>query len=119
MRTVAQPAFLQSKHYHRRGSVIPLVAVSTTTLLAFTALTIDVGLIYHVRAELQRTADAAALAAASELGPRARSNPLARARMTAPITRLRNTVLNEPLRIDPATDVIFGHAHWAGRQIRI
>jgi len=111
MRTVAQPAFLQSKHYHRRGSVIPLVAVSTTTLLAFTALTIDVGLIYHVRAELQRTADAAALAAASELGAKGADNPLARARMTAADYALRNTVLNEPLRIDPATDVIFGHAH--------
>jgi hypothetical protein len=49
----------------RRGAVIALVAVAGTVLLGFAALTIDLGHLYVARAELQRAADAAALAAAT------------------------------------------------------
>jgi len=49
----------------RRGTVIPLVAVCLVVILGFAALTIDVGQMYLTRAELQRAADAAALAGAS------------------------------------------------------
>jgi len=45
--------------------VVALVAVAGTVLLGFAALTIDLGYLYVARTELQRTADAAALAAAS------------------------------------------------------
>ena len=51
----------------RRASVTVLTCVSMTVLLGFAALAIDVGMLYDVRVELQRTADAAALAGASEL----------------------------------------------------
>jgi hypothetical protein len=49
----------------RRGHVVVLAAVSLTLLIGFAALAIDLGQIYVVRAELQRAADAAALAGAS------------------------------------------------------
>lgn len=51
----------------RRGAVAALVLVTIFVLLGFAALTVDVGLIYNTRAELQRTADAAALAGALRL----------------------------------------------------
>ena len=51
----------------RRGAVVVLLAVASTVIFGFAALTIDIGSMYIVRTELQRTADAAALAAARHL----------------------------------------------------
>ena len=51
----------------RKGTAIVMVAVSSTALIGFAALAVDLGMLYNVRAELQRTADASALAAAYKL----------------------------------------------------
>jgi len=51
----------------RRGAVLVLAAVTIVMLIAFLAFAVDVGYIEVVRSELQRSADAAALAAAWEL----------------------------------------------------
>lgn len=51
----------------RRGNIVALTAISTTMLLGFTALAVDVGIMYNARTELQRTADAAALAGVTQL----------------------------------------------------
>ncbi len=51
----------------RRAAAIMMTAVSTSVLLGFAALAIDVGMLYNVRTELQRTADAAALAGGQKL----------------------------------------------------
>lgn len=51
----------------RRGVVVVQVAVLLTVLLGFVALTVDVGLMYNTKAELQAAADAAALAGAATL----------------------------------------------------
>ncbi len=48
-----------------RGVAIVQVALALAILLGMSALAIDVGMLYEVRTELQRTADAAALAGAS------------------------------------------------------
>ena len=48
----------------RRGTVVVFTAVSFTVLIGFAALAIDVGYAYAVQAQLQRNADAAALAGA-------------------------------------------------------
>ncbi|MCH8912197.1 MAG: hypothetical protein IIA33_01390 [Planctomycetes bacterium] len=48
----------------RRGTVVVFTAVSFTVLIGFAALAIDVGYAYSVQAQLQRNADAAALAGA-------------------------------------------------------
>jgi len=50
----------------RRGNILVITAVLMTVLMAFLALAVDLGYLFSVRAELQRTADAAAMAAAGE-----------------------------------------------------
>lgn len=47
-----------------RGQMVPMVALSITTLMGFMALAIDVGVLFHVRREVQIAADAAAAAGA-------------------------------------------------------
>lgn len=107
------------KHYrHRRATVAALVAVSTTGLIGFVALAVDVGVLYNAKAELQRSADAAALAAAAELGL-AGDDPLDRARVVAQDYANRNVVLNQGTGLS-ATDLVFGQAYiddWTGRYI--
>jgi hypothetical protein len=55
------------KRRRERGQALVIFALGASILLTFTALTTDVGLILHERRELQKTADAAALAGAQEL----------------------------------------------------
>ncbi len=54
-----------NRSHRRRGTVIAQVTVSTTVLLGFAALAVDVGQLFSVEAELQRAADSSALAGAS------------------------------------------------------
>lgn len=54
-------------HRRRRGNVLALTTVLMVVLIAFVALAVDVGYLLNVRSELQRTADAAAIAACWEL----------------------------------------------------
>ena len=54
-------------NWARRASAMPLVAVVCPVLLAFAALSVDIGALYDAKAELQRCADAAALAGAGAL----------------------------------------------------
>lgn len=51
----------------RRGAAAVFVAVSVTALVGVAALAIDVGVLYNARSELQRAADASALAGAEKL----------------------------------------------------
>lgn len=57
-------ANLDRNPIRRRGTVVVFTAVSFTVLIGFAALAIDVGYAYAVQAQLQRNADAAALAGA-------------------------------------------------------
>lgn len=93
----------------RRGAVAAQVAVSLTTLVGFMALAVDVGVMYNSKAELQRTADAAALAAAAELGDYSQGDPLSMAVTVAGNYASTNQVLNAPLGLS-ADDVVFGRA---------
>lgn len=64
MKTVSeyrQPA------YRRRGVTAVLVLVCLATIIAFAAITVDVGAMYNTRGDMQRTADAAAMSAAMAL----------------------------------------------------
>jgi Flp pilus assembly protein TadG len=58
---------IHSRFARRRGSVLALTAVLMVVLIAFLAMAIDVGYLYTMRAELQRSADSAAIAATWEL----------------------------------------------------
>lgn len=51
----------------RRGAVAVFVMVSMVALIGFAALTVDLGMMYGTRGDLQRTADSAALAGAIRL----------------------------------------------------
>jgi Flp pilus assembly protein TadG len=58
---------MKRSNSRRKGNVLVMTALLMTVLIAFLAFAIDVGYVYAVRAELQRSADAAAIAAAWEL----------------------------------------------------
>ncbi len=66
-RTSRSRCTLVSRARRRRGSALPLVAVCMPVVIGFAALAVDVGYLYDARAQLQRTADATALAGASVL----------------------------------------------------
>lgn len=57
----------QTRSDKRRAVTAALVIITLPVLIAFAALTIDVGALYNTRADLQRAADAAALAGVSAL----------------------------------------------------
>jgi hypothetical protein len=59
-----QRDILSRRRHHERGQTIILVAISLVSLLAMAALAIDIVTLYAARSEMQRAADAAALAAA-------------------------------------------------------
>lgn len=110
MRGVVRTIRVRPRDHRRRGTVVPLVAVSMVTLVGFAALAIDVGMLYDARAELQRTADATAMAAAAELGASTEGDSMTNARAAAVDYATRNQVLNAPVGLDEATDIIFGFA---------
>jgi len=59
----------------RRGAIAVYAAIMMVVILAAAAFALDVGMICMAKAELQRTADAAALAATSELLYRLKEQP--------------------------------------------
>jgi|HubBroStandDraft_2_1064218.scaffolds.fasta_scaffold18570_2 hypothetical protein len=59
-----QRDILSRRRHHERGQTIILVAISLVSLLAMAALAIDIVTLYVARSEIQRAADAAALAGA-------------------------------------------------------
>ncbi len=98
-----------ARRARRRGAVVVQVAIAMTALMGFSALAIDVSMMYNARTELQRAADAAALAAASALGDYSQGNPLATARELAAEFAGSNTVLTAGVQLD-TSDVVFGRA---------
>jgi Flp pilus assembly protein TadG len=62
-----QNKFLSRHRHHERGQTILLVAISIVSLLAMAALAIDIVTLYVARSEIQRAADADALAAAKAI----------------------------------------------------
>src|SRR5688500_13904492 len=55
------------RRHRRKGNILVLAAVMMVVMIAFVAFAVDVGYLYTCRNELQRSADAAAIAAAWEL----------------------------------------------------
>lgn len=53
--------------HSRRGNVLVMTCLLMVAMIAFVAMAVDIGYLYTVRNELQRTADASAIAAAWEL----------------------------------------------------
>ncbi len=62
---MAPYAHAKGERYRRRAIIAVQVGVMMVVLLGLAALTVDLGALFNARADLQRTADAAALAGAS------------------------------------------------------
>lgn len=93
----------------RRAAVAVQVAVSLTLLTGFAGLTIDVGAMYSAKSDLQRAADAAALAAASQLAAFDQGDPQSLARDLAEEYVSKNIVFGQQLSL-AQSDVEFGRA---------
>ncbi|GJM24020.1 MAG: hypothetical protein DHS20C16_04350 [Phycisphaerae bacterium] len=93
----------------RRAAVAIQVAVSMTAIIGFAALSIDVGSMYNAKGDLQRTADAAALAAASKLAAYNEGDPTTLARAEAISFAQKNDVFGRGVTLDNS-DVEFGRA---------
>ena len=107
--------------FSRRAAVVPLVAISGTLLMGFAALAIDVSVLYNVRTETQRSADAGALAGAWKLlnedrlkGGSAMDAVVCTARSTASSVATGNKVFGTNPMVDPnpgnspSGDVVLG-----------
>ena len=102
---------LQSHESRKKGTVIAMVAVLTPVLVGSAALAIDVGLIVNAKADLQRAADAGAIAGAIALSHAGLSeNSFDVARAAAKDYVERNPVMGKTVTLDTQIDVEFGRA---------
>lgn len=98
------------RNMRKKGVTAVVAAVSSTVVVGFTALAIDVGYVYHVKAELQRTADAAALAGASELANYTDGNYESAVLAVVQEYIAKNPVEGIEVGIEADSDVAFGRA---------
>jgi len=107
---------VETPRHERReeGVAMIYVAVFLLSSLWFASLAIDMGKLMTTRTELQRAADAAALAGASSIDPTNGNIVQDSARVRAAYTSSQNTALEDKSRavtIDPASDVTFPNVH--------
>lgn len=105
---------MERAQQRRRGVTAIQVLVLLPALMGFATLTVDVGTIYNAKADMQRTVDAAALAA---IGVIAYADPndanlLTLASDAAVDYAGRNKVLSGTVELDLAEDVTFGRAYY-------
>jgi Flp pilus assembly protein TadG len=94
----------------RRAAVVVYTAICMTVVMGMAALAVDIGALYQAQAELQRSADGAALAAAGQLVAEGADDPQQAAADAAEEITLRNPVLGSPVHLNSATDVEYGRA---------
>jgi len=99
------PSFIP---HRRRGVTAVMTAVLMVVLLGFAALTVDLGMVYNVRSDLQRSADASALAGAWRLlddarlkGDAYQTSVFEAARTTVNSTAASNAVFTTHADIQP------------------
>ncbi len=86
------------------GRVVLLAAMMIVVLIGFAALVVDIGMVATANSELQNAMDSAALAGASKL----LEGDYDQARALAIEYAARNTILGQPLTLDPNNGVVFG-----------
>lgn len=94
----------------RRAATVVYVLICTTVALGFAAMAVDVGMLYSAKSELQRAADAAAMAAAKGMITDGSTTAETNARNTAASYAALNTVLNSGVGLNTAQDVELGTA---------
>jgi len=101
---------MKSQMTNRRGVVAVLTVVMLVVLMGFAALTIDGGMARLVRAELQRAADSAALAAVQDLRDNSAEEGATLGRASAEEYLKRNEILGGRVaEMDPYADMVFGN----------
>ncbi len=100
----------QARGHVRKAAAAVQVLVCMTVLMGFGALVIDIGMLYNTKAELQKSADAAALAAATELGNAGAEDVRSSAFEKAQEFARGNKVLNDGILLAENADVVFGRA---------
>jgi Flp pilus assembly protein TadG len=111
---------LQRKRQSRNGAIIILTAILSIVLIGMVAFSVDIGYVLSAKEELQRSADAAALAACWEYGQKlAKGNTedssVSAARTTAANYAALNRVTGNAVSLDsnagnsPNGDVVFGY----------
>ncbi len=100
---------------HRNGdwlrqgtAMVQAVIFGSVVGVGIAALSVDTGLMFSSKQELQNAADAAALAAASQLG--ASSDPTSAAAQEAALYASQNAVAGQGVSVDVEADLVFGHA---------
>jgi len=101
-----------------RGSAILFVAVTLVALLGFLALGIDLGMLFVVRTDAQRAADAAALAGASAFIDNQPANAVAPAKARAMEYARRNTLRNGPIDSSEVTITVIPDSAKVGVLVR-
>jgi Flp pilus assembly protein TadG len=94
----------------RRGAIVVMLAVVGTVMVGMTAMTIDLGTMYIARTELQRSADAAALAAVAKLTHYQAGTSETAAKNEAERIVEANPVQGRTFKLDLSRDVVFGHS---------
>lgn len=82
----------------RRGAIVALVAVLLVAMVGLFAIAVDFGRLDNLKAELQTSADAAALAGAVELIPVGSHNPL-QAANAATLWVAKNPAMQAPVTV--------------------
>jgi Flp pilus assembly protein TadG len=109
-----------TKRQSRRGAITILAAIFAIVLVGMVAFSVDIGYILSAKEELQRSADASALAACWEYGQKmAKGNAsavaISSARTAAATYASLNKVTGDPMGLDanaannPDGDVVFGY----------
>ncbi|MFO0841672.1 MAG: Tad domain-containing protein [Gemmataceae bacterium] len=109
----------RSASRQRRGKILTLLALMLPVLLAFGALTTDLGMMTVARTQLMTVADSGALAGAKELATNNRlkanyvpTTEMAAARAKAQAIGQANRVLTGAAVIDQNADVTIGERDW-------
>jgi Flp pilus assembly protein TadG len=105
---------------HRRGTIAIMSAILAIVLIGMVAFSVDIGYVLSAKEELQRSADASALAACWEYGQKladgySSTSAASSARSTAVQYGLLNQVTNNGMTVDPNSgnsaegDVVLGY----------
>ncbi|MGE0405620.1 MAG: pilus assembly protein TadG-related protein [Candidatus Korobacteraceae bacterium] len=93
------------KHSSQRGVTLLLLMLSIIVLFAIAAMAVDLGILYTARTSAQHAADAAALAGAFTFVNTPTAIQPQAAQTAAASVASGNSILNQAVQIDPATDV--------------
>lgn len=101
----------------RRGTILPLLALGMTSLMAMIALGIDLGVVAVARTQCQNAADAAALAGVRQLNGVATDNNRPTALTTANTIATSNKIVNQTITSSQVTATAGTYTYNSGTQI--